>query len=204
MKGYVDEERFDVLRFNVVRIPHGKDLLYDPEFGIRELRSLDSFQNYDEGDKNKIIRYILLMHDKKTPLRRDIADLQERKEQAAILAGFDLEKNEERLEEIFTLSDDRVADMIIEWMEFQGNRLVVMIDTNEQMFFDFNRAALEKVSDVNNDKQKMDAVMVKAKLSEECEKIDARLEIFYEKLYGDPDVIEVVQRRKFTPESMAK
>ena len=80
MRDFIEAAEFKQLRFNVTKIPQGKDLLDDKKYGIPELRKLKSFRDYGGDDKNLIIRYIILMHDKNSPFRKKIHDIKLRKE----------------------------------------------------------------------------------------------------------------------------
>ncbi|HDY88336.1 MAG TPA: hypothetical protein ENH82_09535 [bacterium] len=189
---------------NIMEIPHGIDLLHDPTYGISELKRLKSFVDYSKPDRNRIIRYILLMHEKNSPLRTKIQNVADRKDYALALAGFKDKKKEdrERIDEIKQLLAERVVEMIIEFLQWQGNRLLAMIDSNEQTFYEFQRALMEPVTETD-DSKKIAAIEKKSKLMAECDRINNRLEGYYLRLYGDEDIIKVVQKR-FTPESMAQ
>jgi len=205
MRDFIDVANYSQMFVNIMEIPHKTDLLHDPDYGIRELLHIKAFVDYSKADRNKVIRYILLMHEKKSPLRKEIQNVADRKDVAISLSGFGNEDAEDlkRIDEIKQLSDDKVVDMVIGFLHWQGNRLVAMIDSNEQTFYEFQRALLEPVTETD-DSKKIAAIEKKSKLMAECDKINHRLDGYYSRLYGDEEIIEVVQQRRHTPESMAQ
>jgi hypothetical protein len=49
----------------------------------------------------------------------------------------------------------------------------------------------------------MSAIAIKSKLSEDMDAINNRLDSYYDKLYGDADLKNKVQKVRISPESMS-
>jgi hypothetical protein len=53
------------------------------------------------------------------------------------------------------------------------------------------------------EKDLMSAIAIKSKLSEDMDAINNRLDSYYDKLYGDADLKNKVQKVRISPESMS-
>jgi hypothetical protein len=79
-----------------------------------------------------------------------------------------------------------------------------MICANEQTFFEYSRRMMKPVEEKDaKEKDLMSAIAIKSKLSEDMDAINNRLDSYYDKLYGDNDLKNKVQKVKISPESMS-
>ena len=158
-----------------------------------------------EGDKEKLLKYICLMYDPKSPLIPDTASIDTRKRIAAQYAGYKLD--EVALAPIFDLSSKIVVDVIdIFLKEHINERLAYMIFGNEQTFFEYGKRLLQPVKwdDDAKEKDLLSAITIKTKLSEDMAAINTRIESDYRKLYQDDSQLQkAVTKKKFTPEAYA-
>lgn len=154
--------------------------------------------------KDRVESYIENLYRKDSPLIKQHKDLSIRKKEAAIAAGFDLEKDANELEGMFTLKDTVFADRVIEFMKSQNNLTWYLIVSNEQTFHEYQQAVMKTVIDFKGDKDRLSATQIKTKLLEDSDAIAARLEGYYVKVFSDNDVLEKVKSQSFTPESMAR
>jgi hypothetical protein len=79
-----------------------------------------------------------------------------------------------------------------------------MICANEQTFFEYSKRMMKPVEEAGaKEKDLMSAIAIKSKLSEDMDAINNRLDSYYDKLYGDADLKNKVQKVRISPESMS-
>lgn len=153
----------------------------------------------------KVLKFIISMYDPNNPVVRENRDPLLRKKACAVLAGFDIEKDENFLEEIFNYTNEEIVEKTDRFLkEFVHIRLWSMICANEQTFFEYSRRMMKPVEEKDaKEKDLMSAIAIKSKLSEDMDAINNRLDSYYEKLYGDADLKNKVVKVKISPESMS-
>jgi hypothetical protein len=160
---------------------------------------------------DKMLRYVLLMYDMNSPLRQMYPDLSKRKEWAASIAGYDLDKDP--VKDLFTLSirllidgesqvypNERLLNIITKYIIYQNNRLWTLIVTNEQTFYEYHKRVITEIMDDG-----LNTVTLKTKLLEAMDDINGRLEVYYRSLTGEDPELEqaITKRRRLTAESQA-
>ena len=170
---------------------------------LKKYPKLKMFQSFLSAD-NKLIKYVLLMYDANSPMKEQFPDLNIRKEQAALLCGYDLVKDESLLSTIFFFENDKVTKMVDEFLRKQNNRVWSMIVSNEQTFFEYQTKLLRPV-DGDKDKDILQALQIKSKIMDDLNNINERLESYYMKLYGDDqDLLKTIKAdKRLTPEFIA-
>lgn len=97
--------------------------LYDP-FDADTVRKLEQYEEFGfkAPDKVKVVRYIIIMYDLASDLKKLYEDLYERKRNAAILAGFELVDRvfEPWVESILVGKNDAVNDAILRYVRLSG------------------------------------------------------------------------------------
>jgi hypothetical protein len=80
-----------------------------------------------------------------------------------------------------------------------------MIVSSEQTFYEYQQKLLRPVTDADGDKNLLQATQIKSKLMQDCDDINARLESYYRRFYGDDEVLINKSEgfRRFTPEDIA-
>jgi hypothetical protein len=194
-----EKGEFLKLKFNVYAVAQGKDLLQ--KFPL--LSKIKSFTDYAEADRNRIIRYIIYMYDVESPFIKRFQKIEDRQREAAILSGFDVNKHKDRLRDLYSNKDESTNDMIVDFIVELNNRKWAMIVSNEAIFYEFQRALRKPITNTRDDKNKMDAIMVKSKMMEESNTIDQRLDGYYEDLFGTKDLVEYGKRKRISPETQA-
>lgn len=156
-------------------------------------------------DDEKVLRFIISMYDPNNPVVRENRDPLLRKKSCAVLAGFDLIKDEVFLEEIFNYTNEEIVEKTDRFLkEFVHIRLWSMICANEQTFFEYSKRMMKPVEEAGaKEKDLMSAIAIKSKLSEDMDAINNRLDSYYDKLYGDADLKNKVQKIRISPESMS-
>lgn len=164
---------------------------------------LKMFKTFDSAN-DSMIKYVLYMYDQNTPLKEQFPDLKIRKEQAAILSGFSLIKDNEKLHDVFFFLSDQLVDMVDEFLRKQNNRIWSMIVSNEQTFFEYQTKLLSPVEG-DRDKDILQALQIKSKIMDDLNTINDRLDSYYMKLYGeDQELLKVIKAdKRLTPEFIA-
>ena len=155
----------------------------------------------------ELTKYILYMYDMKSPLKDYFPNISVRKTQAADLAGFNLETEENYLDNLYNLTGqyaEHFVHCISEYLISQNNRLWSMIVSNEQTFYEYQQRLREPV-EAEKDKELLQALQIKSKLMEDCNNINERLDGYYRKLFGEDENVSrsVVKRKRLTPEQIA-
>lgn len=172
---------------------------------VPSLTFIESFVSYGGEHKNKVIKYICYLYDPNSPLKEFFPDMSRRKEQAAILSGFNLDDNrfKDMVIAMMSLKNEVVVVMIDEFLRFVNNRVWSMIISNEETFYEYQRKLLRNVT-ADRDKDLLQALQIKGKIMEDLDNINERLEKYYLKLYaGDEDLVKTITSRKsITPENI--
>lgn len=156
---------------------------------------------------DRLLRYVILMYDKNSPLRHHYPELGKRKEFAASIAGYDLMKDDITALFDFKINDtpyEELLDMIIKYLKYQNNWVWSMIVSNEQAFYEYNRRVMMPV-DGNRDKDILQAINIKTQIMTSQDEIYQRLQKYYRDLSGGDDKLEesITVRKRLRPEEIA-
>lgn len=160
-----------------------------PELGL-----IPSIMNYPI----EVIKYVVLMYHKSSPFIKMFQDINTRKAECMAMAGL-----EEEQKELIDFSDINFIYMVSEFLKSQNSRLWSMIVSNEETFDEYQRNLMSEVFKTKDDKDKLNAILIKSKLMEDSDIISKRLDDYYRILFGDSGVAEFAAQ-KITPESIAK
>jgi hypothetical protein len=179
---------------------------------------------------NKVLKYIVYMFDKNSPMMHYFNDVGRRMTECAKLAGFgrgldpvdnselySLEYGKYRLVEGYDVKnageeDEEevpiyspwkypMIDIVVDYCIEQNSKKWSMICQDEILFYQNMREILLPVTEFKDQKQKLDAVIVKSKIREENIKIDGQSDGMYGEVFGTNErVIEVARQRATTPE----
>lgn len=144
-----------------------------------------------------ILIYIALMYDQKSPLRLKISNIQERKEEAAEMAGIKGDTSD-----IFDLRDNNILVYINIYLRHQSSKVWSVLAANEEVLWQYQQELLTPIKDFKNDKDKLQALEIKTKLMQECDAIIKRIDAYEDKLFGDTKERKT-EILKLTPESIA-
>ena len=159
---------------------------------------------------DRMMRYVLLMYDMKSPLREFYPELDKRKQFAASMAGYDIDT-----EDVTSLFDfkikqddeevayDELLNLIIKYLKYQNNYVWSMIVSNEQAFYEFNKRVMIPV-DGARDKDILQAVDIKNKLMDAQDVIVQRLQKYLRELTGEDEKLEqtITKRKRLRPENI--
>ena len=159
---------------------------------------------------DKMLRYVLMMYDMKSPLREYYPELDKRKQFAASLAGYDMDTDDVTGLFDFKLkvegeevTYEALLDVIIKYLKYQNNYMWSMIVSNEQAFYEFNKRVMIPV-DGQRDKDILQAVDIKNKLMDAQDVIVQRLQKYLRELTGEDDKLEqsITKRKRLRPENI--
>lgn len=167
-----------------------------------DMKQIKSWWESNRNDKDKVIRYIILMYDKGSPLIKKLTNLDSRKREASSIAGFN--QDDPSLKAYKEFQDQEFTDMVVEFLIYQNNYTWTMLVSNEQTFYEFQKTLLQESSMIRNDKDKISAIASKAKLMEESDKIVERINAYYKQVFTEEKVIETAKRIASSPEEIAK
>jgi hypothetical protein len=179
---------FEGLKYNVME---AKGNLFE---AVPKLSEFDSFVQCKADDRDELIRYIVLMYDKKSPI---IAT--NRNPEAKHLEAVRLSK----LNRVGDFSDE-IMDMVIEFLKDQNDLWWALIVSNEATFWDYQRMIAQPIEQFDGDKDRLGATSLKTKLLIDSEQIANRLEAYYPKVFIEQRIIEKAKSRQLTPETIAK
>lgn len=164
------------------------------------------------GEANdKMLRYVILMYDMNSPLREYYPEVSKRKQFAASIAGYDLNK-----EDVTPLFDfkikiddeevpyDDLLNLIVKYLKYQNNYVWSMIVSNEQAFYEFNKRVMLPV-DGNRDKDILQAITIKTQIMTAQDEIVQRLQKYLRQLTGEDEQLEesITKRKRIRPEDIA-
>lgn len=146
-------------------------------------------------DFNPIVRYILFMYDKKSPLHKKFLNISSKKANAIELSGI----KEELIE------NDEVIDMIVEFLAYQNDKLWAVICTNENLFLEYMAVLNTRLDNFNTDKDIVGTLKIKEEVRKYLDSLRLSLDAQYEEFYsGDKDLKEKVEKtRRLRPETVS-
>ena len=152
-------------------------------------------------------QYVIYFYDKNTPLRSLYPDVDQRKQQAAVLAGFDLEKDRVLLNKMFTLADKPLTNAVISFIRFQNSRAWSGLVANEQLLWETQENLMRRFDEFKDSKQLLDAVKVKTQISETADKIMILINKYEAELFAGDDAAKDADAKMrssgISPESFA-
>lgn len=181
---------------------------------------------------DRVLRYILFMYDPKSPLVNDFKNTAQRKQEAARLAGFNLEQDTDFLDDLYTFANREAVDSTCLFLRgYVNNMLWDTIVVHEQMYYEYHARLMASIEDEKtkapkksrkkideilgdldesedttaavNQKDVYATVVLKEKLREGLIAIYKDLQIFKKEMYPDDNLREAVKGSKITPETMS-
>lgn len=198
----VDPEEYSKLSFDIHNYPVKENILDRyKEFD----HAFPRLQELDKKEGNRLFRYIILLHDKHSPVIKNYPDLERRKKEAALLAGYTLEKHEQRLSEIYNHEDTLVAESIFKFLKYQDQKAFTLLAISEEVFWQAQEKLIEPLTNSKSDKDALNAMEVKVKLIEKSDEILQKIEGYKNKIFGGDKELEDIYSgySKYTPESIA-
>ena len=160
------------MEIDILSVEGNKDVLHE----IKSLNRIESFKNYKGTlgggmDRNKVIKYIVLLYSKDSILNEKVAvPLEDRQLKAADLAKFDRDKNnnfkDKRVQEwLFELKNDEIFEMVFEFLIFLDDALWREIVTLEHELKEYHMLRMKPLEG-KDDKDLMTATEKKREVQE--------------------------------------
>lgn len=186
-----EKEDYGQLFLPIQDLAENEDILFRFPH-LKKWSEFDDFGGTPEGELNrdKVFRYTNLLYSSGSKLiRKHKHNLVARKEEAAIIAGFDLKKKslkDKVQNDLFEVRNQKVLKIIMRFLILQKNPLWSLIVTTEQCFYEYQEIIMGALFE-EDEKKKGDAAKNKAFLMAECDKMSLRLKGYYKDLFGDDE-----------------
>ena len=155
-------------------------------------------------DLDSLICYIVYMYDINSPMRKFFSDIDERKKECAVLAGYDLQGDRRRINKLFDFTDKNLTEMVTQFLKYQNNKAWAILQSNEEVLWQYHQELLNPITNFKQDKEKLQALEIKSKLMNECDAIIKRIEMYEDKIFGgDQRLVAQIQSVPTSPESIA-
>lgn len=155
---------------------------------------------------DKLVRYILALYDPKSPLIKGESNLLRRKELAAMIAGFDVDKDEDMLEIVYDCKYEHIVLMIQNFLRYFVKSMEwAMLVSYEASFWEFQSRLMQPIERGDKDKELMTAVGNKTKLADDIRGLYDKFESAKERFYGNDTVLikGADKITRYTPEGVA-
>lgn len=162
--------------------------------------------NHFSVPEDKMVRYILALYDPKSPLIKGESNLLRRKEIAASIAGFDVDKEEDMLAVIYDCKYEHLVLMIQNFLRFFVKSMEwAMLVSYESAFWEFQSRLMQPIERADKDKDLMTAVGNKTKLANDIQELYNKFEAAKDQFYGNDTILikQALKIRRFTPEGVA-
>jgi hypothetical protein len=177
------------------------------------LKAQKAFKQYKGDKKDKVIKYILYLYDMNSDLINEFPNLKERKEAAALEAGFkctEVKGWESPIDlairgKFDTDQSSGIYKMIFSFLMLQKSYQWTEICTLEQEYEEFTRLRWKEMED-EKDKDLLMAAERKNKLREACHDIIESIKQYRADLFGDNEDVaaHTQQLRATSPEVIAR
>lgn len=178
--GYSAED-FQQMMFNVMAVDKDKNV-YD---AFPVLASYPEFLMLTGMDHNKLLKYIFLLYDRKTPLKA-IDDLLKRKLEAAQMAGFEVDKSgyfAENVDRMMKGFNSDANKMIIRVVRMQHDVTFATMVTGYESLYQKLELTLSAAADAK--KSEVEVENLKGKLWEQAKKMRDDLNMMSADLLND-------------------
>ena len=153
----------------------------------------------EEANLDGLIRYCIMVYDPRSPLVLNERDLNHRKGVAAELAGMDM-TDEEWLTSIYVHSHPFIVDLIVKYLiRYCKSKEYALICATEYKYWESIRRLMTPIAD-GKDRDALNAVQIKAAISEELDKDIARLDNYISKFFGEDTELIRKSKGKLSPE----
>lgn len=190
------KEKFDVLEINVFE---EEDLIANHRRKIQEIFGPPT--KHRRVDLENLIKYVFLMYDRRTPMVEFFSQVDERKKNCALLAGYE-DVNHVRVLEIMSLEDEVAQEFIYKLIKHQKGMVWSALVTNCELFWQYQRELLIPISISKDDKNKLDGMKVKGALAKEVDIILERINGYTDDLFGE-DIALIKVLSPTSPEQIA-
>lgn len=155
------------------------------------------------SDYQPMLRYIIMMYDPNSPLRKNYPELDLRKRVASQESGYDLQLQDGEKSE---LEREPLTLAIVTYLRMVNNRIWTQICSVEEAIWEYNRRILEpiKANAEDKDKDELSAVNMKSKMIQDLDLFEKRLQELERLFYVEDEITEVIKKKRFRPENISE
>jgi hypothetical protein len=150
-----------------------------------------------ETTEDALIRYVILLYDKKSPLLEDERDFNKRRAVAGDLTFFDYEPEDAESQEMITTA-------IVNYLQFTNDKTFAAAQAIEYKMWEAITQILTPIKGKSS-KEELEAAQKKSLLADEIDRDIKRLDSYAREMSGSDTVLEKKVKRSFSsPESRLK
>lgn len=196
---------FSAMRWNIKEVPDNVAVMVK----FPELYQI--FQEYEKQSfeipamtTDQIVRYIIYVYHKRSPLVKKISDIFQRKYQALVYVGVrDFEKD--YIKAFYTNENQHVVNAIMLFLKFEADMDYMALTMQTETYYNWNQAIASDSSKSADMKNNTTIFKTIRELREEIERLAEKV------FHGDTNLVDFVaqqkvlsERKKITPEDNAK
>lgn len=181
------KERIEGLFIDVYSVGEKDDLVQKFPL-LSRYDEFTSFRGSMDGElnRNKVIRYINVLYSAKSELVRTYKDdLQIRKEESALHAGFEKKEMTQVENDLYQLKNEKIIKIIMRFLIIQNVRLWTTICSIEQSFYQTSELLMSPLDQDGGDKDKYAAAVKQKPLRAELIDMTEQLDALYDKMFND-------------------
>lgn len=158
---------------------------------------------YNNSDANRLVRYVIYLYHKASPLRRHIKNIDERRDYASRLAGYDRIVDKAKRDRVLRQEDIIIVQTVISLIKHSDDKRYAQLVTNELMFWEYHKRLMSQLPN-QIDKNELE---LRSKLRSEIKLLQDEIETLEYEVYGGDkevaDLVKEVRKIKTFPEHMA-
>lgn len=202
----IEDYEFDDIFWDIKRVPTSVDLRKKYKDEFKEV--WPNLIRSQEKEVNRRIRYIIFLYDHKSPLVRKIKNIDERRDYAAKLAGYNIANVPEELKRnVIDGKEPSLVLSIYNFVKYRNPMKFTELVIYENNFWDYSKILLSPPKKQANHEVTEAEVKRRKALRVEIKNIQEDIEALqYELFSGDKEIIPIVRevrRMQTTPEAMA-
>lgn len=179
---------------------------------LKRYEEFTSFEGSMGGElnRNKVIRYIVILYSSKSDIVKTYKDdLQIRKEESALYAGFEKKEMAQVDNDLYQLKNEKIVKMIMRFLLIQNVRLWTTICSIEQSFYQTSALLMSPFDQEGQHKDKYGAAVKQKPLRAEMIEMTSQLDGLYDKMFNDNADLKTQYdkdddlRRHLNPEQVA-
>lgn len=169
---------------------------------LEKLNQFESVKNYNKKDKDKVLKYVVLVYDSESDYLAKYPNLIKRKDAVFKEVGL----RGARAEELRMMDDEGAVDIVNDLLRLIDDRTWQLIVMHSEAFIEYQHQILTQVIS-DKSKEHLQALEVKNKLLKSCDEIDERLTNYYHRFYKNDDNLasksKAARAKRFSPEALA-
>lgn len=197
------KKRYGRLKYAIHELEPGESL----EQAFPVLFQHKAFARFKGPKRDMIIAYVIYLYDPGSDLYEEFDDLADRKDAAAVEAGFKRnEKGEwpKAIKDVMTFKNQEARAMILQYLIICNNNVWQEMQIVEEELYRLNAMRLEPLPELKN-KDSADLYAKRDKLMEMSEKRVEVMGLLKKQFYADnADLVKTVEEEPISPENVLR